>query len=585
MNSLERQIRNWSGCWARRFYFLLHPEKGFRWSFKIPSPLVLPPLSASQVWTSCLVHGRCVSHAAVDLPVAYDILQQSSHPKISCLMITRKRFSLAQKSIECFRRQSYPSKELIIIDYDSDDRLKQWTDSLSDASIVHIRLPNKNYSLGHLRNVSLDHASGEYIAQWDDDDLSHPDRLSLQMGVIRALEVEVCFLHRQLLWSPERHRLDISGYCMAEGTMVCEKRLVPDYAPMKKGEDTVVCNAIVRTARTALCDRPDAYIYVFHGQNTWGVGHYKKIIRQHSYRYCGDQYAVKLRDLSAEYGIDLATKAETKAMHEDTSKPLPVVKRPDAYPDLLILTPVKNAMSHIPRFFQNLAGTDYPEKKISIGLLESDSDDGSYDLLKELLPELRKKYARVELHKQDFAYRMRGQRWAVGQQFRRRSILAQSRNVLLSRTLRDEAWVLWVDADLLSWHEDTFLHLLQSGKDIVVPHCVGENGDTFDLNTFKLREDADTLDWERYLIDGILQPPVGYGRYYLKHFPDTDYVELDGVGGTMLLVNADIHRKGLIFPPHPYRHYIETEGLGQMAQDMGHVCWGMPQVEIVHGDY
>ncbi len=27
---------------------------------------------------------------------------------------------------------------------------------------------------------------------------------------------------------------------------------------------------------------------------------------------------------------------------------------------------------------------------------------------------------------------------------------------------------------------------------------------------------------------------------------------------------------------------IETEGLGIMAHDMGHACWGMPNLEILH---
>ena len=61
----------------------------------------------------------------------------------------------------------------------------------------------------------------------------------------------------------------------------------------------------------------------------------------------------------------------------------------------------------------------------------------------------------------------------------------------------------------------------------------------------------------------------------------------------MLLVRADVHRSGLIFPPYLYgresrfarnpspfaRHgvgEVETEGLGMMAKDMGVECWGFP---------
>ena len=84
----------------------------------------------------------------------------------------------------------------------------------------------------------------------------------------------------------------------------------------------------------------------------------------------------------------------------------------------------------------------------------------------------------------------------------------------------------------------------------------------------------------------------------MHDFRDADGpVRLDSVGGTMLLVRADLHRDGLIFPPFRYglenpsirpvhpvwgRGEVETEGFGIMAKDMGVQCWGLPNVEIVH---
>ena len=76
-----------------------------------------------------------------------------------------------------------------------------------------------------------------------------------------------------------------------------------------------------------------------------------------------------------------------------------------------------------------------------------------------------------------------------------------------------------------------------------------------------------------------------------------------------LLVNADVHREGLVFPIFLYgkrsrlirpnngmvkyrelrkvwrgEHYgeIQTEALGIMAHDLGYECWGMPNLEIKH---
>ena len=63
----------------------------------------------------------------------------------------------------------------------------------------------------------------------------------------------------------------------------------------------------------------------------------------------------------------------------------------------------------------------------------------------------------------------------------------------------------------------------------------------------------------------------------------------------MLLVRADVHRDGLVFPAFPYGVQnprirtdnlwigeIETEGLGIMAHDLGVQCWGLPNLEIKH---
>ena len=59
-------------------------------------------------------------------------------------------------------------------------------------------------------------------------------------------------------------------------------------------------------------------------------------------------------------------------------------------------------------------------------------------------------------------------------------------------------------------------------------------------------------------------------------------VDLYGVGGSMLLVDAALHRGGLVFPDRPYKGLIETEGFGALASDLGVTPAGLPQVEVLH---
>jgi hypothetical protein len=249
---------------------------------------------------------------------------------------------------------------------------------------------------------------------------------------------------------------------------------------------------------------------------------------------------------------------------------------------VLILTPVKDGARYLDAYFAALARLSYPPDRLTLGFLEGDSRDDSYAALAARLPELRLRYRRARLWKRDFGFRIpRGlPRWAPVLQIPRRAVIGKSRNHLLFRALDDEDWVLWLDIDVIEYPVDIIQRLLATGRDIVHPHCVTRyGGPTFDLNAWRDRGRVSMQD--------------------LRGGPDL--VRLDAVGGTMLLVRADAHRDGLIFPPYLYGRRsslvrdpnpwcpstvgeLDTEGLGMMAHDMGYQCWGLPNLEIRHVD-
>jgi glycosyltransferase involved in cell wall biosynthesis len=272
------------------------------------------------------------------------------------------------------------------------------------------------------------------------------------------------------------------------------------------------------------------------------------------------------------------------------------MQRPDK---ILILTPLKDARDNLATYLNNLHKISYPHEYISLGLLESDSNDNTLEILKQKRLELEKEFRKVGIWKKDFGFKIPEgiPRWEGKFQFDRRRILAKSRNHLLFHALDDEDWVLWLDVDVVEYPDDIIQTLLRTGKDIVHPHCVYEyHGKTFDLNAWRDRG-------KKIMYD-------------LRH--EGKLAELHSVGGTMLLIKADIHREGLIFPPFlygsknkrirktqffftsgkdafkgipgvisrflrgKYQGEIETEGLGIMAHDMGYTCWGMPNLEIRH---
>ena len=255
----------------------------------------------------------------------------------------------------------------------------------------------------------------------------------------------------------------------------------------------------------------------------------------------------------------------------------------DRFPRVLVLTPIKDAADLAETYFRLLRSLDYPADRLSVGLLEGDSRDDTHAVFSRACEQHRSHFRRIGLWKKDFGYRIPDglPRWAPSVQVERRSILARSRNHLLFHALDDEDWVLWLDVDLVEYPADILQRLFAAGKDIVQPHCVKQfGGPTYDLNAWQ--------DKGRRVMHDLR----GAG----------ELVRLDAVGGTMLLVRADCHRDGLIFPPFLYgrrnpkvrsrKKYflsteegeVETEGLGILASDMKLECWGMPLLEIRHRD-
>lgn len=263
-----------------------------------------------QVKVSLLVKGSpvTVSTLQVDQMQAF-FSDQTELPRISCLMVTKDRFFMARRSIRCFQQQRYQNRELIIIDDGEDDTLEKWIQTLSDERIVCVRLPAENKPLGELRNIAVDRATGTYVTQWNDDDLSDPERLYSQLSVIHLLQTDACFLERQQVWWPESRRFAISCRRIWEGSFVCAKALLPGYPAQHRGEDTPVIEHIVRSGRFALLDFPQLYTYIFHGANTFDSEHWKSHWLAATESYEGDMYDIKLLELQNRLHFDPSEQA------------------------------------------------------------------------------------------------------------------------------------------------------------------------------------------------------------------------------------------------------------------------------------
>jgi glycosyltransferase involved in cell wall biosynthesis len=212
--------------------------------------------------------------------------------------VTKNRPRLAKVSISCFLKQIYQQKELVIIDDGESTELAEFVRQLNHPQITHYHLPNQNLTLGELRNISIAKATGSYLAQWDDDDLSDPLRLELQMGVIRTLKVDSCLLNNVYIWWPHQQRLVRSVRRTWEGTLVCRKQVFPTYPSLRRGEDTEVVQSLSQNHQIVAIDRPDLYLYCIHEHNTWDTAHFDDHWHHAQTRFEHDTYLEMLEKLA-----------------------------------------------------------------------------------------------------------------------------------------------------------------------------------------------------------------------------------------------------------------------------------------------
>lgn len=268
---------------------------------------------------------------------------------------------------------------------------------------------------------------------------------------------------------------------------------------------------------------------------------------------------------------------------------------------VLILTPLA-------RFYQgywdNLLKLSYPHELISLGFITPKTREGNAataalqaEIAKTQSGPRDKRFASVTILRQDFdpplVSQNEAERHKMANQKVRRAAMARARNSLLFTTLGPStAWVLWLDGDIVETPPTLIQDLAKHDKPIIVPNCFQRYFDEdskkdsirpYDYNNWRDSEVAQDLA-KKMAKDDILLEGYGematYRTLMAKLGNDkgdrSQEMELDGVGGTALLVKAEVHRDGAMFPPFPFYHLIETEGFAKMAKRLGWTSWGLP---------
>lgn len=194
-------------------------------------------------------------------------------PLISCVMIKVQSRHWVELAIQCFLRQTYPNKELIIVARQTDPILEATIASFPNVYIYYPSLSSSMQTLDELQQLALEHTSGEYICQWQDDHLAHPLRLECQMTALQSLKAEVCFCVRLLLHVPQSKAFAISGYKAWENSLLGLKEKVMTYPGQYLGRESSLAVRLLHKCRVALLDRPHIYTAVVQDLKNYPVGY------------------------------------------------------------------------------------------------------------------------------------------------------------------------------------------------------------------------------------------------------------------------------------------------------------------------
>jgi len=196
----------------------------------------------------------------------------ASVPLVSVIIPTYGRSAFLLKSIELIQRQDYPNIEVVIVD---DSELPE--PNLPKESWIKYFHLGSRVSIGEKRNIAVNHAQGEVIVHWDDDDYFREHRISAQVAPILSGEADMTVLEhhyyfhlpsqtfytvrRASSWGPHFATFVYRRAIFASGIRYPDNSMAEDYAfaefALNKGYTIKV-----------ISNEDGKHVYVRH-HNTW----------------------------------------------------------------------------------------------------------------------------------------------------------------------------------------------------------------------------------------------------------------------------------------------------------------------------
>ena len=158
------------------------------------------------------------------------------NPLVTCAFSTYNAENSIISALKSAINQTYKNKEIVIVDDCSKDetvkKIKEFNLKIKENLIIY---ENKiNNGIGEIRNQLIKNSNGDFIAFFDDDDVSLPTRISEQIKLITNFESKyklddsfspLCYSKRKIIYSKKKYLIcnaisfDTSKSCKENGAL------------------------------------------------------------------------------------------------------------------------------------------------------------------------------------------------------------------------------------------------------------------------------------------------------------------------------------------------------------------------------
>ena len=187
---------------------------------------------------------------------------------VSCLCVTEGRQAFMPWLLWCFDRQTWPLRELVIVDSSVDPIV------ITGRPNVRVVPMPLGTSIPQKRNQALVEARGGIIAWFDDDDWQHPDKLSVLIG---ALDEDVSFAGSNRGWFVDLIHSKCRPYAGAKKLVVFNNTVFRRGAvqdcrfreSLRRASDTIWMQEVRKCTRGlgAVVQRDDLFFWLCHERN------------------------------------------------------------------------------------------------------------------------------------------------------------------------------------------------------------------------------------------------------------------------------------------------------------------------------